>query len=151
DVAEPIGPNGLGYAGFLRVTMGDQVLGLEAALADGTVIRTRAVARSTSGLDLKRLFIGTEGTLGIVTAATLRVFPVPEKEEIRAWRLRDFPTGFECLSALYDDGLSPSVMDVEETVEGPALPWGSGGGPATPCVGFAGNADGGAAAWTTAR
>ena len=150
-VGGAIGTNGLGYAGYLRGTMGDQILGLEAVLADGTAIRTRAVARSTSGLDLKRLFIGTEGTLGIVTAATLRVFPVPEKEEIRAWRLRDFPTGFECLSALYDDGLRPSVMDFEETFEGPALPWGSGGGPPTLYLGFAGNPDVVAASWNAAR
>src|SRR5436305_14086734 len=86
-VGGAIGTNGLGYAGYLRGTMGDQVLGLEAVLADGTVIRTRAVARSTPGLDLKRLFIGTEGTLGIATAATLRVFPVPEHEDIREWPL----------------------------------------------------------------
>jgi len=80
-VGGAIGTNGMGYAGYLRGTMGDQVLGLEAVLADGSVVRTRSVPRSTTGLDLKRLFIGTEGTLGIVTAATLRVFPVPEKEE----------------------------------------------------------------------
>src|SRR5207249_7582606 len=69
-----IGTNGIGYAGYLRGTMGDQVLGLESVLADGTILRTRPAVRSTTGLDLRRLFIGTEGTLGIVTAATLRVF-----------------------------------------------------------------------------
>src|SRR5207302_10366989 len=77
-VGGAIGTNGIGYAGYLRGTMGDQVLGLEAVLADGSVIRTRPAARSTTGLDLKHLFIGSEGTLGIVTGATLRVFPVPE-------------------------------------------------------------------------
>src|SRR6266702_8152948 len=86
-----IGTNGIGYAGYLRGTMGDQVLGLEAVLADGTFVRTRPAARSTTGLDMKRLFIGTEGTMGVVTAATLRVFPVPERDEVHAFRLRDFP------------------------------------------------------------
>src|SRR5439155_18426448 len=76
SVGGAIGTNGIGYAGYLRGTMGDQVLGLEAVLADGSVIRTRPAARSTTGLDLKRLFIGSEGTLGIVTGATLRVFPI---------------------------------------------------------------------------
>ena len=150
-VGGAIGTNGLGYAGYLRGTMGDQVLGLEAVLADGTVIRTRAAARSTTGLDLKRLFIGTEGTLGIVTAATLRVFPIPEKEEVHAWRLRDFPTGLAVLSALYDDGLAPSVMDFEETFEGPSLPWGTGGGPPTLFLGFAGAPQVVAASWRVAR
>src|SRR5438309_10761656 len=96
-VGGAIGTNGIGYGGYLRGTMGDQVLGLEAVLADGSVIRTRPAARSTTGLDLKRLFIGSEGTLGIVTGATLRVFPVPEAEELHAFRLKDFATGFAAL------------------------------------------------------
>ena len=150
-VGGAIGTNGMGYAGYLRGTMGDQVLGLEAVLADGSVVRTRSVPRSTTGLDLKRLFIGTEGTLGIVTAATLRVFPVPEKEEIRAFRMRDFSTGFSALSRLYDDGLTPSVMDFEETFEAPALPWGGEAGPPTLYLGFAGAKEIVDASWRIAR
>src|SRR2546429_4010867 len=150
-VGGAIGTNGIGYAGYLRGTMGDQVLGLEAVLADGTVIRTRPAARSTTGLDLKRLFIGTEGTVGIVTAATLRVFPVPATEVIRAFRLRDFSTGFAALSRVYDDGLTPSVMDFEETFEAPALPWGAEAGPPTLYLGFAGGEGILAAPWRVAR
>src|SRR3989475_1415743 len=150
-VGGAIGTNGIGYAGYLRGTMGDQVLGLEAVLADGTVIRTRPAARSTTGLDLKRLFIGTEGTVGIVTAATLRVFPVPATEVIRAFRLRDFSTGFAALSRVYDDGLTPSVMDFEETFEAPALPWGAEAGPPTLYLGFAGAREIVAASWRLAR
>src|SRR5256885_15996775 len=105
--------------------MGAQVLGLEAVLADGTVIRPRPAARSTTGLDLKRLFIGTEGRVGIVTAATLRVFPVPAREVIPAFRLRDFSTGFSAFFRVYDNGLTPSVMAYEEPFEAPALTWGA--------------------------
>ena len=150
-VGGAIGTNGIGYAGYLRGTMGDQVLGLEAVLADGSVIRTRAVARSTTGLDLKRLFIGTEGTLGIVTAAALRVFRLPEKEEIHAFRLADFSTGFGALSRVYDDGLTPSVMDFEETFEAPAVPWGGEAGPPTLYLGFAGAKEIVTASWRIAR
>jgi alkyldihydroxyacetonephosphate synthase len=150
-VGGAIGTNGIGYGGYLRGTMGDQVLGLEVVLADGSVIRTRAVARSTTGLDAKRLFIGTEGTLGIVTAATLRVFPIPEKEEVRAFRVKEFRSGLAALSQIYDDGLVPSVMDFEETFEAPALPWGSEGGPPTLYLGFAGARELVDAAWKVAR
>lgn len=150
-VGGAIGTNGIGYEGYLRGTMGDQVLGVEVVLADGTVIRTRSVPRSTTGLDLKRLFIGTEGTLGIVTAATLRVFPVPEKEEMHAFRLRDFPTGLEALSRMYDDGLRPNVMDFEETFEAAALPWGGDAGPPALYLGFAGARAVVAASWKIAR
>jgi alkyldihydroxyacetonephosphate synthase len=97
------------------------------------------------------LFVGTEGTLGIVTAATLRVFPIPEKEEIHAFRLRDFPSGLEALSRMYDEGLSPSVMDFEETFPAPALPWGGDAGPPALYLGFAGAREIVAASWKIAR
>tara|TARA_B100001057_G_scaffold192128_1_gene193048 strand:+ start:269 stop:1639 length:1371 start_codon:yes stop_codon:yes gene_type:complete len=55
-----------------------QVLGLEAVLANGSVVSNlRAVKKDTAGYDLKQLFIGSEGTLGIITAATLRLYPDP--------------------------------------------------------------------------
>ncbi len=54
------------------------VLGLEVVLADGTVLDCmRSLRKDTAGYDLKQLFIGSEGTLGVITAATLRLFPDP--------------------------------------------------------------------------
>jgi len=150
-VGGAIGTNGIGYGGYLRGTMGDQVLGLEVVLADGTIMQTRSVARSTTGLDLKRLFIGTEGTLGIVTAATLRVFPVPERAEMHAFRLRNFATGFDALSRIYNDGLVPSIMDFEETFDAPGVPWKSGPGPPQLYLGFAGSREVVSASWKVAR
>jgi FAD/FMN-containing dehydrogenase len=55
------------------------VLGLEVVLANGTVLEMlRALHKDNSGYDLKQMFIGSEGTLGVITAATLRLFPQPE-------------------------------------------------------------------------
>jgi FAD/FMN-containing dehydrogenase len=55
------------------------VLGLEVVLADGTILpMLRALQKDNSGYDLKQMFIGSEGTLGIVTAACLRLFPKPD-------------------------------------------------------------------------
>jgi len=68
------GGNGVIRYGMMR----EQVLGLEAVLADGTVISSlNNVIKNNTGYDLKQLFIGTEGTLGIVTRAVLRLRAQP--------------------------------------------------------------------------
>lgn len=62
--------------------MRDMVLGLEAVLADGTVMSSmNHLIKNNAGYDLKQLFIGSEGTLGIVTRAVLRLWPKPRSQD----------------------------------------------------------------------
>jgi len=78
-------------------TMRELVLGLEVVLADGTVLTMMNQGlKNNTGLDLKHLFIGTEGTLGIVTRAVLRLFPKPRRRHSALVAL----AGFEQLAAL---------------------------------------------------
>ena len=77
-----IGGNLATNAGGINVirygTARQQVLGLEVVLADGSIIDgLRSLHKDTAGYDLKQLFIGSEGTLGIIPAATLRLYPDP--------------------------------------------------------------------------
>jgi FAD/FMN-containing dehydrogenase len=63
--------------------MRDLVLGLEVVLPDGRVLnRLKGLRKDNTGYDLKQLFIGAEGTLGIVTAASLKLFPRPRAHEL---------------------------------------------------------------------
>ncbi|HRO37103.1 FAD-binding oxidoreductase [Thauera sp.] len=79
-----IGGNVATNAGGNRVlrygTMRDLVLGLEVVLPDGTVLSMlNRVIKDNTGLDLKHLFIGSEGTLGIVSRVVLKLFPKPQR------------------------------------------------------------------------
>jgi alkyldihydroxyacetonephosphate synthase len=72
-VGGAISTNSVGYRAGVYGSMGDQVLGLEAVLPNGEILRTRAVEKSSAGIDLKALFIGGEGCFGIITEATIRI------------------------------------------------------------------------------
>lgn len=90
-----IGGNISTNAGGINVlrygSMRSLVLGLEAVLSDGTVVSSmNKLLKNNAGFDLKQLFIGTEGTLGIVTRAVLRLFPQQPDRRTAMIALRGF-------------------------------------------------------------
>ncbi len=113
-VGGAIATNGMGYRVGRYGPMGDLVLGLTAVLPDGRILRTRGVWGTSVGLDLKRLFIGTEGCFGIVTEAVLRVAPRPEARALAAYRFPSFEDGFWAIVDMRAVGLVPSVLDYGE-------------------------------------
>jgi FAD/FMN-containing dehydrogenase len=81
----------------------DQVLGLEAVLPDGRIWDgLRALRKDNTGYDLKQLFIGAEGTLGIITAAVLKLHPKPTASATAWIQVADPQKAVELLSALRD-------------------------------------------------
>jgi FAD/FMN-containing dehydrogenase len=91
--------------------MGEQVLGLEVVLANGEILRTRAVPKSSAGIDLNALFIGGEGCFGVVTEAAIRIFVRPEESVIRAYGFESFEKGYGAIQEIFRRGVEPSVID----------------------------------------
>ena len=109
-----ISTNGLGFLGAKYGSMGQQVLALEAVLADGTVLRTRPAQPHSTGIDLDHLFIAAEGSLGVITAAAVRAFPIPESSVRFGYRFETFEAGFEALLEMRRIGLAPAILDYGE-------------------------------------
>jgi len=77
------------------------VLGLETVLPDGRVLDLlRSLRKDNTGYDLKQLFIGAEGTLGVITAATLKLYPAPASYETAFIAVRDPQAAVELLDRL---------------------------------------------------
>ncbi len=96
----------------------DLVAGLEVALADGRVVRTGGRApRSATGPDLTQLFVGAEGTLGVVTEVRLRARPLPAGETRGAWAWEDFGSGLDACRRILRRGATPAVLRLYDRVE----------------------------------
>jgi len=113
-VGGAISTDSLGYRGAKYGAMGDQTLALVAVLPDGAVVETHAGGKASVGPDLRRLFIGGEGCFGVVTEATLRAFPRPESQRLRAFQFPSFEMGFRAVLSMQAIGLTPAVLDCGE-------------------------------------
>jgi alkyldihydroxyacetonephosphate synthase len=89
----------------------DMVVGLDVVLADGTLITTGGDApRAAVGPDLSQVFIGSEGTLGVITAARLRARPVPTGEARAAYAFPTFAAGLDVCRTILRRGATPAVL-----------------------------------------
>jgi alkyldihydroxyacetonephosphate synthase len=95
----------------------DLVVGLEVVLADGRVVRTGGAPAAAAGPDLDELFIGSEGTLGIITRAWLRAHPHPPAERRAAYHFPSFADGVEACRRILRSGATPAVLRLYDEFE----------------------------------
>jgi len=92
------------------------VVGLRVATPQGSVELGRA-PRSGAGPDLRQLFLGSEGALGVITEVTAQVHPAPTRYTHAGWRFASFPDGMSALRRLAQDGPLPAMVRLADEYE----------------------------------
>ncbi|MEW6668120.1 MAG: FAD-linked oxidase C-terminal domain-containing protein [Thermodesulfobacteriota bacterium] len=108
-----VATNAGGVKGAKYGTTRDYVLGLQVVLPDGRIMRTGAkTMKSASGYDLTRLFVGSEGTLGVITEITLKINPRPTVASTALATFDDLEDAGRAVSEITRSGILPSVMEI---------------------------------------
>jgi len=93
----------------------DYVLGLGVVLADGTVVRLGSrTHKNKTGFDLARLFVGSEGLLGVVTEATLKLLPLPPFRSCLGIGFRSMHAAARTIRAIFAAGVLPSALEIAD-------------------------------------
>ena len=108
-----VATNAGGVKGAKYGTTRDYVLGLQVVLPEGRIMRTGSKAmKSVSGYDLTRLFVGSEGTLGVVTEITLKINPKPTATSTAMATFEDLADAGRAVSEIMYSGIIPSVLEI---------------------------------------
>jgi alkyldihydroxyacetonephosphate synthase len=110
-----------GYAASGYGAIENLVLGLTVVLADGEVLRLKPEPRSAAGPDLRHLFIGSEGTLGVITEATLAVSRLPQTYSWETVRPHSFETGMALVREIVQRGHRPLILRLVDEAEAETL------------------------------
>jgi alkyldihydroxyacetonephosphate synthase len=97
----------------------DLALALTVALPGGEIVETLLAPRGAVGPDLRQVFIGAEGTLGVVVDATLKIFPLPERRIFQTLAFGNVAAGLEAMRAMMQAGLRPFLLRFYDPDEAP--------------------------------
>lgn len=107
-----INENSGGLRGLKYGVTRDYVMGLESVLSNGDIIRTGGkLAKDVAGYDFTRLFVGSEGTLGIVTEAILKLIPVPETKQTMLALYQDLEAAAKSVSKIIASKIIPATLE----------------------------------------
>lgn len=95
----------------------DLIINMEVVLPNGDIINTLEVPRNSSGPDLNQLFCGSEGTLGIITKATIKIFDEPQSRKFRAFMFKNLHDALDAGRKIMIRRLQPSVIRVYDEKE----------------------------------
>lgn len=107
---------GIGVVSTKYGKMDDMVLQMEVVLPNGDIIYTSPVPKHAAGPDLNQIFIGSEGTLGIITKAQMRIYEQPEERRFRGFLFQDMTSAFRASKELLQK-FKPSVMRLYDPAE----------------------------------
>jgi len=91
----------------------DMVIAVRMVTPEG-VLQTRIVPKSSNGIDVNHLCIGSEGTLGVITEATMRVHAVPESRQVRGYLFPEFEGGIEAMSECVRQECMPAMVRLND-------------------------------------
>lgn len=104
--------NSGGLRGLKYGVTRDYVLALEVVLPNGDIIRTGGkLAKDVAGYDLTRLFVGSEGTLGVITEATLKLIPIPETKKTMLALYQDLDAAARSVSKIIANKIIPATLE----------------------------------------
>ncbi|MCM3691928.1 glycolate oxidase subunit GlcD [Neobacillus niacini] len=107
-----INENSGGLRGLKYGVTRDYVIGLEAVLPNGDIIRTGGkLAKDVAGYDLTRLFVGSEGTLCVITEATLKLIPMPETRKTMLALYQDLSAAARSVSKIIANKIIPTTLE----------------------------------------
>jgi FAD/FMN-containing dehydrogenase len=112
-----IATNGVGYTASKYGNMGEQVISLEVVLSDGKIITTPKTPTYSTGPNINNLFIGSEGTLGIITQATLKIHKFPEFTKLISFKMPSFEIGINMITEILRYGMIPTLLDLTEELQ----------------------------------